>query len=474
MDILGDSQSSEEDLTHLDAFKWKDNTYDREDDISFSDSSDSSSNNDDSRDHAHDILEGKVSNPLEPAVDQILKRVKKSSDELALKRNDMLSKKDDTDSVGSKSKDKNHITIARFNLGDSFDSKVIEKLNQLNKVKDIINTNNNNNDNNSTHENSNKSILSIDDSKESINELKKQYKLKLSKNNITLDPDTIDMICHDKTGRYKDWYFITNNGQEQLVTNSLKEFLLSIGVDESMLYDDFYINDGLLNQLDPYCIIFEPDYILEEFSNLLEHVDGSKYNDNYFKWWLYLILDKTIYNSLLCNIFWCNDILNIFLKRYGTLQNLVKLYWKFIQLNENKYYLLYRLTRLLPKLKPYFVVDIFQNDQTLLINQFDSLYDSQNFKDLLYFILFIHGSEMYPIGIDTSITNNDVEGDDILENDSIDNKALGNNNVKNDQYSPQSIIQYFKDCIIDASSDQQCAREIPIILSILKLFSFQS
>lgn len=80
---------------------------------------------------------------------------------------------------------------------------------------------------------------------------------------------------------------------------------------------------------------------------------------------------------------------------------------------------------------------------------------------------------MYPIESDTSITNNDIEGDDLIETTSNVNSKASNNIVKNDQYSPQSIIQYFKDCIIDYSSDQQCAREILIILGILKLFAFQ-
>lgn len=477
MDIVGDSQSSEEELADLDVPRLKNSIYNHQDDISFTNSSSSSdsdnvtASDDDDDGYNTDTMEENVSNSLRPAVDQILKRVRQSSTKIALRRNDNQLGNNHAD-MGSGVKDKDHITLSQFNLGDSFDFNVIEKLNQLNKLSDMINTNNNNNNNKNDN---NKPDFDIDGSKELINQLKKQYKLKLSKNNVILDPDTIDMICYDKTGKYKDWYFITNNSRDQLITTDLQNFFISIGVDKNMLSEDFCIDDSLLNELDPYCVIFEPGYILQEFSNLLQHANdmNTAPNDNFFKWWLYLILDKTIFNSIQCDILWCNSILNIFIKKYGSIEKLIQLYWKYVQSNTNRYYLLYRLTLLIPILKKHFINDIFKNDPKLLINQFDTLYDSQNFKDLLYFILFIHGSEMYPIGSDISITNNDIEGGDIIENDSaVNNKALSGI-VENDQYSPQLIIQYFKDCITDSSSDQQCAREIPIILGILKLFAFQ-
>lgn len=481
MDIVGDSQSSEEEFTDLNVFQLKNSTYDYQNDLSFTSSSsisdsddatsgDNGTDKDENDNYTTDAINENDNTSLKPAIDQILKRVKKSSNKIALKRNNKYSRKNHGN-ISYGMKDKNHITLSQFNLGDSFDFKVIEKLDQLNKLSNMINTN----DNNNKYKNDYKPAFDTYGSKESISQLKKQYRLKLSKNNINLAPDTIDMICYDKTGKYKDWYFITNNSQDQLVTSNLENFLLSIGVDKDMLSGDFYIDDNLFNELDPYCIIFEPGYILQEFANLINHMNDTNkiFNDNIFKWWLYLILDKTIYNSVQCNIFWCTSILNIFIKKYGSIDKLIQLYWRYIRSNSNRYYLLYRLTQLLPILKKYFIDDLFKSDPKLLINQFDILYDSHNFKDLLYFILFIHGSKMYPIESDTSITNNDIEGDNLIETTSNVNSKASNNIVKNDQYSPQSIIQYFKDCIIDCSSDQQCSREILIILGILKLFAFQ-
>lgn len=444
-DVLGDSQSSGDELSDFEIRKWN-YSSNKDDDIILS----SSSSESDVSNTAIDISARRARSSLDP----ILSSVEESSKATRALRATSVPvplKKNDGD-----------LSITTFNLGASFDSKVADKVQQLKNAHQLI-------EEGLSHTQDSNPQTDIVTPEETVREMKKRYRSKLEQNKMldNVDHDLINIMCRDETGRYRDWFFITKNSKDDNIpTGNILVFLTSIGVDPIMLEDDFHLVDVDVNELDPYPMIHHPDYILQEFNKTPIH-------DNSFKWWLLLILDKTIYNSLGCNLSWCQEMVEKFAKQHGSMKKLVELYWQYIRLNERKYYMLYRLTRIVPTLKPIFIKDMFQNDLKQLVKQFDMLFDAQNYKDLLYFILFIYGSELYPIG-----NSSNLEGDD----DGAVSEAMNlysdiDTILKDKPVKPnesQSISQYFKDCIIDVSSDGQSAREIPIILSILKLISFQT
>lgn len=456
-EVLGDSQSSDDELGRVDLPTWKDNNYNNEDlDLSDSDSDSGRETSTDIWD-ANNIHEDEDKDPtytvkgnksVQSAVDQILQRVQRSSSSRSsISRRPAINRNNIRGS--SQKNDPGQIEITKSNLGDSFDSKISDKVKQLNRVHEVMES--------SIHPPSS----SNDNKHRSIHDLKKQYIATLEGNQAVLDPTLIDIICRDETGRYRDWFFITKNSKPEIDISTNSSFFYSIGADPIRLQSQFHIQDIHLSELDPYPKIHHPDYILQKYMEVPP-------DDSSFKWWLYLILDKTIYNSLQCNIIWCNKImLPRFIEQYGSMETLVELYWQYANLKERKYYLLYRLTRLLPTLKPIFIQNLFDNDPEQVVTEFDKLFDLQNYKDLLYFILFIYGSVVYPIGKDS--INPPIYGDDTNEND----KEEEEDQIHQRQLQ-RSMGEYFKDCIIDVSSDGECAREIPITLSILKLFSFQS
>lgn len=450
-DVLGDSQGSGDDMSDFEIPQWK---YDaKEDDdlvlssSSSDDESDAPDDNGSNEEYCDDM--GPHTTSYGSGLDQILSRVKKSSRITRASRTASLP-------VISK-KNKGDLAITSFNLGASFDSKVTDKVEQLKSVRQMMEIG-------LSQPESNGVVMR----EETIRGLKTRYRIKLEKNDMleSVDPDLIDVMCRDETGRYRDWYFITKNSKDETIpTRNILGFFTSLGVNPKILEDEFHVVDSHLDELDPYPMVHHPAYILQEFEKLPIHT-------NTFKWWLFLILDKTIFNSLECNVFWCETMIHKFTIQYGSLKKLVELYWEYIQLKERKYYMLYRLTRLVPSLKSAFMDDLFEKDSKKLVKQFDVLFDSQNYKDLLYFILFIYGSELYPIGNDSNLEGETDEAKEIMNFDGEFDTLSGQSTVN--PIPLQSMSQYFKDCIIDVSSDGQCAREIPIMLGILKLFSFQT
>lgn len=444
-DVLGDSQSSGDELSDFEIPKWKYSS--NEDDEIMLSSSSSESDGSTSDIYISTRRQGSSLDPILSSVEKSSKATKAlraTSVPVPLKKND------------------GDIAITTFNLGASFDSRVADKVEQLKNAHQMM-------EQGLSHTQEGVSQNDVAIPEETVREVKKRYRSKLEQNKMLdkVDHDLIDIMCRDETGRYRDWFFITKNSRDDNIpTRNILEFLASIGVDPILLEDDFHMMDGHLNELDPYPMIHHPDYILQEYNRIPVH-------NNSFKWWLYLVLDKTIYNSLACNVSWCHEMVRKFSKQHGSTQRLVELYWEYIRLDERKYYMLYRFTRIVPVLKPIFIENMFQDDLKQLVKEFDMLFDAQNYRDLLYFILFIYGSDLYPIGNSSNFERDDDGG----VNEAMDFYSDIDTILKDKPAKPnesQSISQYFKDCIIDVSSDGQSAREIPIILSILKLFSFQT
>lgn len=354
-----------------------------------------------------------------------------------------------------------HPTIQEFSLGRSFDSSIAEKMEQMNRVHEMLDdpVSLNAIEDSSTGDSQNIDVNDPAPEKaDTFKEIKRRYKimLKSNGNNVDLEPAVMDLICKDQTGRYRDWFFITKNCQLPLQTfTGLRYFLLSLGVEPEKLEDDFVMCDDDINKFDTYCHILPPDFILDAFTVL-------PMEPNSFKWWLLLILDKNFFDATNCTIQVCGKMMIKFLKYYGSVNKVLEIFWDTLRLEKRKYYMLYRFTKVLPSFKEKFMKELFQDDDIKLVNEFNQLFDSQNYQDLLYFILFIYGSELFPF-------NNKVDDDE----DNIGDIVKERKRIHK-MRSSENIHEYFTDCIFDVSNGGHPALELPIILGILKIFSIKT
>ena len=150
-----------------------------------------------------------------------------------------------------------------------------------------------------------------------------------------------------------------------------------------------------------------------------------------------LILDRKIYESLFCDSLICTTIYcKLILQNDPDNESL------FLQdylqvVDKGNYFLHYRLIRLLPNLKNALIERLFKENQDTKLAQFvktfNKLFDEKMYRDLLYFVLFIYGSDEMPFG-----------------------------NSK--------TTEYFKDCVYDMTQDGTNDVELSLMKGVLNLF----
>lgn len=256
----------------------------------------------------------------------------------------------------------------------------------------------------------------------------------------SLQPQVFQLLANGKLFPHgPDWYFITGSpGRIDTHKKKLGEELLKLGVPSTYLSPDFILIDKHLNNFDTINEMYPIDYILDTFNGSLNEDSDTQATS----WFILLILDLNIYNSIECDLDWCEETF----KKLHLVDNIsfITHFNHLVQLDKHKFFITSRLIRQLPFLRDDILKFWFKNDLNILINQFNELLDKNEFYQLLYFLLIILGS---PI-----LTN--------TPRDSV-------NTLK----QTDSVIQYFKDCILDVSNGQSDDVELTIIVGLINMFA---
>lgn len=227
-----------------------------------------------------------------------------------------------------------------------------------------------------------------------------------------VSPQYSDLITNETVSkRFIDWHFITEDSQfqelpiettlydeqEALVTRypTLESLLMSFGVSGDML-DSLATEKYLLTSkrgIDTLCQLSPIDSILDAFSHYIN------VSEQFTKYFICLILDRKVYESLSCDSLWCTKIFknlphHSFLDEYFSL------------VHPHDYFLHHRVIKLIANIQTPLIRRIFfkDNDQSdeearkVLVAEFNHLFDKRRLQDLLYFVLSIYGSEFMPFG----------------------------------------------------------------------------
>ncbi|CCK70031.1 Smc5-Smc6 complex subunit KRE29 KNAG_0D02820 [Huiozyma naganishii CBS 8797] len=244
---------------------------------------------------------------------------------------------------------------------------------------------------------------------------------------------TLDLISKETVSdKYKDWFLFTEgpmDGNNAAISDtSLTQLLIQFGATPSSLQSDFILKDEDLEHFDTFCDIYPVDYMMERIRPLiLSHEDVGVAT----RLFTFFILDRNVYSSKECTQEWCTQVFESLLSR-TTVEEFIAQYFAQLQLHDRFYFLLERLTKLIPPVRIHILNQLFPKT-TAVINTFNELFDAQNYKDLLYFVLIIFGSD-------------------------------------NCNFGESTVAQYFKDCILDACEDGANGVELTIIVGIINVF----
>ncbi|EDO15214.1 hypothetical protein Kpol_423p2 [Vanderwaltozyma polyspora DSM 70294] len=288
-----------------------------------------------------------------------------------------------------------YINIKSFDLGDLYNEKVTKNLNSIESAEDKIN-------------NEKKKFVSKTFTKS--NELMAKLSKNFTNSQLSYYIDTI--IKDANPDKYLDWHFIEedttiddispilsfetayynchdfNRIRHEILKSypNLNYILPTFGISKEKLNS---INDGYFCISDYYnydnlCTILPTDSMK---SIIIYYIDEP----NFVKFFLCFILDKKIYESNDCDSKWCEEIVS------ALDVDVIEEYLKLINLDD--YYMHYRLTKLLPSFKNKLVDGIF-GDNTLALNriidEFNTIFDDKEYRKLLYFSIFIFGSDLVP------------------------------------------------------------------------------
>ncbi|CCH61103.1 hypothetical protein TBLA_0E00420 [Henningerozyma blattae CBS 6284] len=319
------------------------------------------------------------------------------------------------------------VEIKQSDLGDDFDEELGKKMKRFRDISDDITT-------------LKKRALDYEYRTDSNNIalLKKQIKYKEISNNY------LEMVANETlSGKYKDWFFFTENSRfnedilEDIENFSSKEIMLKygdfkkllvcFGTNIKYLYQDYNISDlkykydtlSILQPIDTMKVIIGHYFIIDPI--------------NFKKFFPSLLLDRNFYESLSIDDDWCTSFYNkitpkIFFKNY------------FKVVNKTDFFLHYRLIRIIPSSKNLIISLIFSTsvevkdvEKNPVIEMFNYLIDEKNYKNLLYFILVLSGSNLVPFG-------------------------------------SNKYVDYFQSCINDISDENSNEVELTLVRNILKLF----
>lgn len=323
-------------------------------------------------------------------------------------------------------KDEDLVRVKSFNLGKSFDSNISDKMQKLNSLQELI-------------------------EESPTKKLNDKIHLKLSRNknklmndlvNKKINDNVIDVIIHENiSNKYKDWHFMRENCSKEINSTDLLHLMESIGCEP---LQDFTISDEDLDRYDSYCRILPVGYMIEciiKFIGMKLQVLSTTKEEkkSIVKFLICFILDRKVYESVDFNNVICTKIYrNIILKHLvdNKRENFIEIFEEITdKLIIKKYFIIYRLVKLIPDLKNVMISRLFDNDIKKIIVEFNSVFDSKQYECLLYLILLVYGSSLLPYGSNNTTT------------------------------------RYFRDCIYDMSLTATNDVELSLIKSLLNIFT---
>ena len=332
------------------------------------------------------------------------------------------------------------VEIRQFDLGRAYDANISKYLSGVQEANEIILASPPSKNGMSLTQNLKEQV------KTKADETRRQLVGTLSRG-AAVSESVINMIVSENiSGKFQDWYFLTEDCSKlkDPETADVRTLLQSIGV-SSMRLDRPSISDTDLDRFDTFCRLWPTEEMFRLLCSTFERQTDGRQNDNpgetqtLVKFFIAFILDRNVYqyielNPGCCLPFFQNTILKGFLR--GDIIKFIEIYFEMTQnVIRRKFFLLYRLVKVLPSLKKPLVHYLFGNDNTKVVSQFNELFDAKNFQDLLYFILFILESNVVSYGSSNS-----------------------------------SVLQYFKNCIDDASTDVSDEIELSVIKGYIDTF----
>lgn len=246
------------------------------------------------------------------------------------------------------------------------------------------------------------------------------------------------LLSENISGQFQDWHFITepptwvetvdldldfigaNNKTKHF--KNIKDLLASFGVAR-----DKFVPNLKIKNMDRYDTLNGLVPVDTMCRQLGKYIDDPQF----VKYFFCFILDRKIYSSLDFDPQWCDTIFKRLNKRH-----MIRVY--FDLLSKDNYFLHFRAVRQIPQLQDLLIKHIFPYEdckviQTRIVGEFNNLIDKRQFRDLLYFILFIFGSTPIPFG-------------------------------------RTRITEYFRECVYDVGGESVNQVEITIIRSYVNMF----
>ncbi|QLL33046.1 hypothetical protein HG536_0D05670 [Torulaspora globosa] len=286
----------------------------------------------------------------------------------------------------------NVVKIKQYDLGHHFDPRIATSLNKFSKLRK----------------------LAGDSPKASKTSTDSTYEgdIRTSFKRRGVSPHYSDLITNETISkRFIDWHFITENSQfqelsiestlynekEELMRRypTLESLLMSFGVSGDTL-DSLATERYLLTsrrEIDTLCQISPVDSMLEA----LAHYLGV--SERFTKYFICFVLDRKIYESVSCDSLWCTKMFkeipcDDFFQEYFSL------------VHPHDYFLHHRVIKLISNIQTPLIRRIFfeksclssEEATEILVAEFNNLFDKRRLQDLLYFVLFIYGSEFIPFG----------------------------------------------------------------------------
>lgn len=324
---------------------------------------------------------------------------------------------------------KSSLSLRQFDLGSHYDPRITESIEKITALNKQIQ----------------RSPTKVAVHSSSLNETQLKVRSLLKIPNV--NNQYIDLIAKETISqKFIDWHFITENStfdehtffyenqsvsnQERAANSSLEELMRSFGVSDATSKALFNDNKQLSNmkQYDTLCEISPVSVMMEKM------IYYKKDSDVFLPYFICFILDRKVYESIECDIFWCTMTQKSFSE-----SDFVNVYLSLV--DSRDYFMHYRLVRLIPSIQSSLISHLFypdgarvgENISANLILEFDELLDSESYEELLYFVLFIFGSKFVPYGNGKS-------------------------------------VRYFLQCIDDVSHGSNNEVEIALLKGLLSLF----
>ena len=330
------------------------------------------------------------------------------------------------------------IEVEQFSLGDEYDPKIAKHIESI--------------------KNANKNVqadLVINNKSTSRTELiTLKIKSKLEQHIYSEDilNHYISMIVRDTVSdRYKDWHFFTKtsrikdideviSAQELFIFGedwkAIQKVILKTYPSFQLFLNALGVSTDLLKIIDNKKLSISQSYDHDSLCQILP-INAMMtiipyYHDqpDFVTLFLCFILDRKVYESQECSTEWCEELL----VKYEH-----EVFDSYLSLVEpDNYFIHNRFSKMIPIFKKKLELRLlFDADGTvtIILNEFNRLFDAREFKNLLQFILFIYG------------TDNVQSLDDLID-----------------------LRNYFSKCIHDVSNESTTEVELTLLKGIIGVF----